>query len=555
MNISWKRIIIWGLVCWGVLPFIIGPIWTLLEKAGDSEKTEKTSATGGGVVPSRYDSFFEGDFSVKLSPGDGVDDKKRMVFFKDGTAVLQHDRPAPVLDFYTYEPVGDGIRLKGEGVVTVRLHATCLSPGIPDDITLQAADGADGAILKGSSGKGGRTYTLCPTEGRRYGRIPMKAFDALRSGKSLASLSPDSLWVVKADGVVASTGKNAGKECKRFGRGELVYGGLDPKDGAYVRLPYIQGRYAYVDVRDVEKVGTSGRLTELLAEDGLRGMTLLDWTKEFDDMEWENDTRDYFNGWRAGRPAVEFFFCFMGWMLLILLLDRTYGWFSSLWPFVGKATLVVLTLTELWYVGSLGLDAFWFFSELNPLVMAVAFISLSALFVLQSWLLYAVEDELYFDNDTYSSVPRWVEYALVIVLPLASVPLAIAAGNAVTGLGMFVIYGALMLATLPSTISLHRHSNKSRPMVLFLLICEPMRYVIILFGLIAKVFAGVASMKDKFEGPSESDTVYATDMDGNTVCLRRLSDDSFMDKSGNLYGRSGDSFYPLGPGDSRPFQK
>lgn len=554
MNIRLKRIFLWGLVCWGILPFIVAPVYRLLNKTDRSAKTEKTTVSDS--APLRYDSFFEGDFSVKVSPDHDAHNKKRMAFFKDGTAVLQHDNiHTPIFDFYTYKPTGDAIRLKGDGTITIRPSGIRILPDIPDDILLHITSRTDSVIMEGASDKHRQTYQLCTTEGWRYSGIPMKAFDAVRSSKSISDLSPDSLWVVKARRASVSTGKNSGTICKHFGQGELIYGSIDPEDNAYVRLPYVKGSYAYVDAHDVEKVGTHKRLTALLAEDGLRGTTLMNWTKEFNRIEWQNATTGYLNGWKAGRLAVEFFFYFMGWMLLILLLNRTSGWFSNIWPVVSKTTIVALTLVELWYAGSLGIDAYWFFFDTNPIIAVAASICLSILFVLQSWLLYAVENELYLDNDTYSSVPAWVEYTLIIVLSVAAIPLAIAASNVATGLGVFVIYGALMLAVLPSTISLHRHSNKSRPLVLFLLICEPMRYIIIFYGLIVKIFSEVGKMNDKFEGPEESDSVRAVDAHGNAVDLHRLPDGSFMDKHGRLYGRSGDSFYPYGPGDNHTFQK
>ena len=556
MNIRLKRIIIWGLVCWGILPFIVASAYKLLNKTDSSAKTEKTSGSVTAPGSLQYDSFFEGNFNVKLSPDKDSHNKKRMAFFKDGTAILQHDNTyTAIFDFYTYKPAGGCIHLKGDRVVTIRSSGIRVLPDIPDDIILHTTNRTDSVIMEGSSSKNKQTYQLCSTEGCQYSRIPMKAFDAVRSCKRISTLSPDSLWVVKTDRISVSTGKNSGTICKHFRQGELIYGSTDPEDNAYIRLPYAKGSYAYVDACDVEKVGTHKRLTALLAEDGLRSITLMNWIKEFDQIEWRNATMGYFNGWKAGRLAVEFFFYFMGWMLLILLLNRTSGWFNHIWPIVSKTTIVALTLVELWYAGSLGLDAYWFIFDTTPVIAIAAFICLSGLFILQSWLLNAVESDLYLDNDTYSSVPAWVEYTLVIILSVASIPLAIAASNAVTGLGVFVVYGTLMLAILPSTISLHRHSNKSRPLVLFMLICEPMRYIIILYGLVVKIFSEVAEMKNKFEGPEESDSVSAVDALGNTVNLHRLPNGPFMDEQGRLYEKSGNSFYPYGPGDNRPFQK
>ena len=554
MNIRPKRIFLWVVVCWGILPFIVAPIYQLLNKTDRSAETEKIVVSDS--APLRYDSFFEGDFSVKVSPDHDAYNKKRMAFFKDGTAVLQHDNThTAIFDFYTYKPTGDAIRLKGDGTVTIQVSGIQILPDIPDAILLHITNRTDSVTMEGASDKHRQTYQLCTTEGWRYSEIPMKAFDAVRYSKRISNLSPDSLWVVKDLGASVSTGKNSGTICKHLGPGELIYGSIDPEDNEYVRLPYLKGSYAYVDALDVEKVGTHKRLTALLAEDGLRGATLMNWTEEFNRIERQNATAGYFNGWKAGRLAVEFFFYFMGWMLLILLLNRTSGWFRNIWPVVSKTTIVALTLVELWYAGSLGIDAYWFFSDTNPIIAVASFICLSILFILQLLLLYAVESELYMDNDTYSSVPAWVEYTLIIVLLLVAIPLAIAASNVATGLGVFVIYGALMLAVLPSTISLHRHSNKSRSLVLFMLICEPMRYIIIIYVLIAKVFSEVGEMKDKFEGPEESDNVRAVDTHCNAVDLHRLPDGSFMDKDGRLYGSSGDSFYPYGPGDNHTFRK
>lgn len=541
------RIIIALLVCWGVLPFVAVPVYRLFADKSAADRTA-TADNGREESAQYYDKPFSGSFSVKVSPDKDAYNKKRFVFYTNGTAVLQHDNNhKAVYEFYTYEPQGDKIELHGDNVVTSGASGVRVRQGRPDDITLHVSAGDGDVAMSGTDDGGGRSYSLTPAGNAGYGNISAHAFDAVDFCKSSFAADPERLWVVKADRTGAATGKNSDRNYRYFSKGELLSGSPDPDDKAYIRLPYAAGRWAYVGADDVEHVGTPGRLAELLAEDGLRGTSLLQWTKTFPDISRRLATKGYFNGWRAGRLSSMFFLVAAVVMAVIAFLRYMYYWDGRSWIIVSKAVLFAVTLMELWYAWSLGPDMFWFITDENPIVAAINIVLMSlvlgAHFILLSM---AFADAVEYNN-SYSSVPKWVEYVLAVVFCVLAFG-ALAHGYVSSKYWLVVFYAALMLAALPTIISIKQHSCGRCNIVLFMLVCYPMRLLLLVFLIIFEILGKIRSSDTE-----EDKYVRVRDAFGNEKLLRRDSGNEYYDNSGRRYSHNISGYIPTDNSNEGPY--
>lgn len=547
-----KRIIIIVIAVWAALPFIVAPLYELF---ADKDKAEVAEGGREKKAREQYDKPFEGSFSVEVSPDKDRHNKKRFAFFRDGTAVLQHDNNLyAVYEFYTYEPHDSTISLKGNNVVAVRGLGVGVRPERPADVTLSVRQDGDSTVMSGTEDGGGRSFILRPAGRTRYNNITAKAFDAVDFCKSDFAAEPERLWVVTATRAGAMTGKNSDKAYRYFSKGELVSGSLDD-DGKYVKLPYAAGRSAYVNAEEVKHVGTQERLAALLAENGERGTSLLQWTRTFPGIEYKAATKGYFNGWRAGRKASMFFLAAAGVAAVLLLLRYFCGWDGHSWLVVSKVVLVAITLLDLWYAYSLGIGAFWFIFDNHPLAAIVNIVLMCLGALAHTTLLAETLSDIIDEKMTRSNVPKWVDYLLAIAFSVGSWYLCIR-GYVSFNEWILVFYAGLMLATLPNVISLKRNAyGRSGGMVAFMLLCYPMLYVLLVFGKLMSVFKGISKTKVEVER-SEPDTYWARDVDGNSVQIRKGTWGDYQGSDGRYYTRNGDTFHPNGiDNDDGPYHK
>ena len=539
-----KRIIVIVIAVWAALPFVVAPLYRLF---ADKDKAEDGREE---TVEQQYGKPFSGYFSVEVSPDVDAYNKKRFVFYNNGTAVLQHDNNSKaVYEFYTYESHADGtISLKGDNIVCARVFSVGVEPGRPADVTLNVRQEGDSVVMSGTEDGGGRSFILRPVGKAGYNNITAEAFDAVDFCKSDFAAEPERLWVVTTTRAGVVTAKDSGKVYRYFSKGEFLYGSLED-DGKYVCLPYAGGRSAYVSTSEVEAVGTQERLAALLADDGLRGTSLMKWTKSFPEMERKQATKGYFNGWLAGRKAAQFFLIATVVAAVLLLLRNLCGWDGHSWLVVSKVVLVALTLMCLWYAYSLGTDMLWFIIDNNPIVALGNIVLMTIGASAHTLLLGAAVEDLIKEKGSRLTVPQWVEYVLAVVFSAGSL-LLLARGDVNFNEWILVFYAALMLATLPTVISLKRHSHRRGGMVAFMLLCYPMGMVLLVFMLLMKALGEISNTRVKTE-VAEKDTFTAWDGNGNSVQIRKDANGNYTDMSGRGYQSSdGESFHPNGISNS-----
>lgn len=489
---------------------------------------------------------FSGVFDVKATNSRYNDDATKWRFCEDGTAVLFHNVFYPVYECYYYT-VENGV-IKLDGVCTVQyglsLHMLAEKPA---GVELHVTSYGPNAILEGAVvGKKGNSYSLTMSSSDYIDRYGDKNFAGIMACRAHGITSThENLWLVTGEyGAPACLEPDTVDNIVNFSRGDIFQGKLSD-DGNFVIVDYIDDSKLYVNIDDVKAVKNEAMLQDILYKDAEAGLDFVEWQATFPEKEWKVDTSGYFNGWKAGRLAAEAFLPFMAVMLILLILNKIYPPFYPNFLFcLTYVVLVFLTLFELWYAISLKQDMFWFiFSPKDFVHGFAAVVGTLVLFCLQIFLILTMEESLGDIYSAYTRCPFWVELVLYGAALYVSIPIMLSGMS----LKMLYVYLLLLAACLPTSIGYLIHSRNKVAVLPFLLLCYPLKYIVMLPFLIFYVFKQASSTKVTVASDEDPDHVTVRDMEGNMVNLTRMPNGDMLDNDGHPYLKGGDgSFYPTG---------
>ena len=537
-----KKLVLIVLGIWLLSPIVVGPFVYLF-----SDKDEAGSKQGKArkevVKPDSYDDLFSAEHSMAQAPQFTTDKNLSLCISKQGVAQLDN-RNEGYADYYTYEPQGDQVLLKGDCRFTKKGSGKRqLSPAIPKDMVLEAVKDTSKVFFTATTADGKQSYRLMKRSDsdwlRRNDHIYL-------TYKRFLNEDPKQLWI--------ATGDDASAYLKRtddyltyvlFQPGDLVLATQDPQNEEELTIAYPGEKTLYLQRKQVKPVGSRQQLVALLQKD----MSCLDHQQKlgvkFADLEHRYEVRGYFNGWKAGKLAANGFPVFMIW-LLVLLLAHTYDIFSNLTLMKWSAALFVLF--ELWYFSTLGPDAFWTFNEGNAALILGSIVVFLGVVIIEGMFILTVLDELKLANGVDNTVDGWFEHVPEVISVVAAI--WVVTKMATSGWSYTVIipifYLILMLGNLPSTIDYCRHSNRSYRMFWFIFFCKPAIYVIMAI-LVAIYFVAVfMKFAKRFSNdvPKESEWLTSyTNSSGDTVKIYKTPDGTIRDDSGNTYTENINSYH------------
>ena len=488
---------------------------------------------------------FHAEFTVDASRKKHFNGEIFFIFSRDGLALLFHDSGRPVYECYSYETNGKTISMKGictlkQDVLNFRKLET-----LPDDIRLQFSGYGENATLHGQD-SGGITYNL---DNMTEGYID-RLYRGADLNRIIASIDAGSKWnrgtlwyVDSGYGTPAVTATYDGRALKSFPDGAIISGIPDPEDPRYILVDYIKGQQLYVDTHDLRKIENDGQLDRILYNDASAYMPFFEWTGSFEEKTRKIDSSGYLNGWKAGRKTAVAFLPLLVIFTILLVLNKLFP--DEPYPgalyHITSAILMMTTVFEIWYTISLKTDFLWFIFDPETFVHGLA-AAVGTLFFIcfHLDLILIIHKDLAVFNETYSRYPFWLETVLAALALAAGIPLALF-GPATAGIGAYCLLAA---ASLPRTIGYMSHSSRRTPILPFMLLCYPVKYILFFPLAILYFLQEADKYKVTFTRTEDPDHKVVTDMNGNTQFLTRLSGNTYMDNNGRTYIESGGSFYP-----------
>lgn len=543
-----------------ILPMVVGGLFAIF-KTNDSSETTHPKNKNEKNVPQKFKLRFDGSYEI-LSEG-----KPRhaafLQFYKNGLAILKQvieERAVTEIssyEAYTYVVNHSEIELTGLETFSSEIrdrkeiYKLNILDKRPKNIHLQSVS-VNPIKITGKRVGSSQHFEISGFREKLY--INSSIVTAINFNRSELKNSPD-LWQVTSSNnalVFASPEADAPALAQRS-KGQLVMAVAGNTGPDYVCVQYIDGKPGYMYRSDLTKIKDSAHLRHILHTDPTAGNTLMKWQTQKEKVKRSIDGSGYSNGLLAGRSAIQFFIPF-GIILLLLLFHAG----DSLSTSVRSGFLIVLTLLELWYAGSLGNDMLWFITDhpygIFNLIIALLFLSFQLSISLN------MEEELLELNSSYSSVPQWLKYLLVaagfLIIYYGSFYLAHILNTGFNGLIVLWIYFVLLLCSLPVIISYQRHSLHLQPMLLFMCICYPVRYILVLIYVIIKVIKGVGKVKVETGQCGTPNSCMATDLNGNTVNLTNLGPNhpnEYIGSDGRIYTKKNGSYYPNDRDNSSPY--
>lgn len=505
----------------------------------------KEPEPGKGTVE-YFSKPFDGIFDAEVTNVKYKDPNPQWRFCNNGIAIMYHNFIHQLYECYYYTVDSGVVRLTGVCVISTANKMEML-PEKPADFELRVESYGENAVLTGREpGDKGRIHKLKLSSSNYISRFENKPFaSVMRCRTNGITKSPENLWLVTdRNGAVANTLPNDGTAIVRFDQWD-IFQGKKSDDGNFVLVDYIKGRQLYVDAAGVKMVSDEKMLQEVLRNNAAAGLYFEHWQSTFPEKEWKVDTSGYFNGWKAGRLAAEAFLPFMAVMLILLVLNKIYPpFYPNFLFYLTYVVLVFLTLFELWYAISLKQDMFWFiFSPKDFVHGFAAVVGTLVLFCLQIFLILTMEESLGDIYSAYTRCPFWVELVLYGAALYVSIPIMLSDMS----LKLLYVYLLLLAACLPTSIGYLIHSRNKVAVLPFLLLCYPLKYIVMLPFLIFYVFKQASSTKVTVASDEDPDHVTVRDMEGNMVNLTRMPNGDMLDNDGHPYLKGGDgSFHPTG---------
>lgn len=476
-------------------------------------------------------------------------------FNLDGYAFVVHSGQRDVYECYRYRKNDGMIFLTSLGTVEKHPWHYSKLKTVPENFDLRIT-GSDNATFSGKyvSGK----EITCGSFSNLSTTAHVPGFIAPLCGVYYGYMSArtDSLWVIDYKNGLSAYVDSLGVSVKSFSDGDILVGKEVSPSSEFVELDYIGGEKAYVDKKYLRRITSVKELDDVLYKNANASDAYMEWIASFPVKIRNIETGGYFNGILAGKLAVNFFIPFIIIMVILMFLykyeDPEY-FHPDMKHRISLITLILLTLLEVWYTLSLGTDAFWMIFQPYSLFYAIGgFFGFIILATLQMGLIIRVETNLLVFNRTAPRIPRWLENILGLAAALVGIFFFAAGGSA----GALLCFVLVFLVSLPVSLTAWARSRKYAPMLPFYLICYPMKYIMFLGYIILYVLHGASQVKVSTYGDGDaSDTEYGKSIDGGVEVLSKLSGDDYMDSNGNIYHKSGNTFYPNGTDNGRILHK
>ena len=492
---------------------------------------------------------FHATFTADASAFKYSDSDTYFIFYRDGLARIFHSSVYPVYECYAYQTDGNSVTLRG--ICTIKQDAVNFRKleAVPDDIRLQFTGYGKNATLKGQD-KGGVSYSLeNMTEGhinRMYNGADLN--DMIASIDASRKWDTENLWLVDSGyGTPAVTATYEGHALTSFPDGAIISGIPDPEDPRYILVDYIKGQKLYVDTHDLRKIGSERQFDEILYADASACLPYYKWTGSFEEKIRETDSSGYLNGWKAGRQMATVFLPLLLVLAILLILNKIFS--EPAWPdilyYVTSSVLMLTTIFEIWYAISLKTDMLWFIFDPLTFVHGFAAAIGSLIFIcIQLDLILITQKNLLEFNDTYSRCPSWLEWLIAVPAMMAGIPLVLF-GNALAGIGGCSL---LVIAALPRLIGYISHSSHETPILPFMLLCYPVKFILFipLFILIILKETDKYKVTAVREEEDEEEHKTVTDVYGNSINLHKTPGGGYMGDDGQPFIKSGESFFPGG---------
>ena len=232
-------------------------------------------------------------------------------------------------------------------------------------------------------------------------------------------------------------------------------------------------------------------------------------------------------------------------LAILLILNKIFS--EPAWPdilyYVTSSILMLTTIFEIWYAISLKTDMLWFIFDPLTFVHGFAAAIGSLIFIcIQLDLILITQKNLLEFNDTFSRCPSWLEWLIAVPAMMAGIPLVLF-GNALAGIGGCSL---LVIAALPRLIGYISHSSHETPILPFMLLCYPVKFILFIPLFILIILKETDKYKVTAIREDEEEHKTVTDVYGNSINLHKTPGGGYMGDDGQPFIKSGESFFPGG---------
>lgn len=514
------------------------------DRKNDQEKVEEVERGSAAYFSMPFNGAFDFDDGTK-----SYEVIQKWRFYDNGWAVFYQGFTYPLYECYKYTVDEGVIRLKGLCTVRVTPVATRMLAEKPAPVDLKVESYGADAVLSGRIyGNNGRNFRLKMSSSDYISGYQGPMIWSVMSNRSGGITSKcENLWLVTEQGGASVREMPDGTPVVTFSEGDLICGRMG-ESGDTVFVDYIAGSRLYVIADEVKRVSNDKMLQEILYSDATVGSDFTEWQSTFPEKTRKAVTSGYSNGMMAGRQAAKVFVGLLFVALLFVILNLfNPPYYANFLFYSTYAVLVLISLFEMWYMASLGLDALWFVFDAEDFVHGFAGVVGTLVFIiLQIFLIQSMENSLYEIYSAGTRCPIWVE----LVLTFAALYLALRFQLVIRGMPALSVYLILFAGGLPTFIGYMRRSTDKIAVLPFLILCYPLKYVVMLPVALLYVFTQAAGRGVTKESAGDDSNIMVRDMEGNQVNLTRTSNGDYIGNDGTVFTKSGDSFFPNGAGRS-----